>query len=79
MAMSSKIKLLNMNDFRILQHINKKKNQSTLDIFKALQIPETTLYREIQKLKDLKLISLTPGKVRRLVPHYKIDIFLKKV
>jgi predicted transcriptional regulator len=68
-----------MNDLRILQQINKKKNQNTYDILKALGIPQTTLYREIQKLKKLELISITSEKGGHLVPHYKIDIFLKKV
>ncbi len=82
MTINSKIKLLNMNDLRILQQINKKKNQNTYDIYDALQIPKTTLYREILKLKDLELISLISikqGKERCLVPHYKIKIFLEKV
>ena len=82
MSVNSKIKLLNMNDLRILQQINKKKNQNTYDIYDALQIPKTTLYREILKLENLELISLisiTPGKERSLVPHYKIKIFLEKV
>lgn len=71
-----------MNDLRILQHINKKKNQTPYDIYNALGIPKTTLYREIIKLKKLELISLisiTPGKDRCLVPHYNVDIILKKV
>jgi predicted transcriptional regulator len=72
------VKSLNVDAFQILDQINKKKNQTTWDVIEELDIPQATVYRAVQKMKKLGIVSQDTEKDSPLIAHFKVDVILKK-
>ena len=67
---------LSITDLVILDQINKKKHQTSVDIVKATKIPSTNVYRSLDKLMRLKLLSKRKAREGYLIPNKRIEIKL---
>lgn len=68
-----------MTDLIVLEKINDKKRQTPIEIVYVTKLPKTTVYRSLEKLIGLKLITKEKGREGCLIPHKRIKMKLLKV
>jgi len=68
-----------MSDLIILDQINKKKHQTSVDIIITTKLPKTSVYRSLDKLMALKLVKRQDMREGQLIPCKRIEIKLLNV
>ena len=73
------ISKLVMSDLIILDQINKRKHQTSIDIIIKTKLPQTSVYRSLEKLMRLKLLTRRQLREGYLIPCKRVQIKLVNV